>query len=249
MIGQIAKKEIHHNLYSIRFPALLVISAILFTLNGILAVTEPAQEIAKHKPSTTIMKISRQNDRLQFCARGTSADRVQRFLVKLGGSVVPRMRDDTNELPTGDRLGRYALPHADHMDWVFIIKIIFSLFAIIFTFDAICWEREQGTLTLMCANPISRSSVLLGKYLGACGTLLIPLIMGVIINLLIILAVGGILGSVSLQWGHWLRIGLLTLASMINISLFALLGLLVSAAVQRSSSSLLILLTLWLHWS
>jgi len=245
MIAQIARKEIHHNLYSIRFPALLVISTILFIFNGILVITEPVQEIPKLEPNTASVTLSRQHDRLQFCARGTSADRIQKMLVRLGGNITPAGLDDPTQLPTGDRLGRFALPHADHMDWTFIIKIVFSLFAIIFTFDAICWEREQGTLTLMCANPISRSSVLLGKYLGAVGTLLMPLMVGVIINLLVIVAAGGILGSVSLQAEHWLRIGLLTLASMMNISLFALLGLLVSAAAQRSSSSLLILLAFW----
>ncbi len=245
MIGQIAKKEIRNNLYSIRFPALLVISAILFILNAILAVTEPVQQIPKPNPSTTGVTVSRQNDRLQFCVRGTKSDRIRRVEVKLGGAIEPRTMDDPNRLPTGDRLGRFALPHADHIDWVFIIKIMFSLFAIIFTFDAICWEREQGTLTLMCANPVSRSSVLLGKYLGACVTLLIPLMMGVILNLLIILVAGSIAGTVSLQMAHWLRIGLLIIASILYISLFVLLGLLVSDALQRPSSSLLILLAFW----
>jgi ABC-type transport system involved in multi-copper enzyme maturation permease subunit len=245
MIGQIAKKEIHHNLYSIRFPALLVISAILFVLNGILTVTEPVQEIHKLIPSTVNVRVSRQYDRLQFCVRGASADRIQNTHVRIGGSIVPLTMDSPSQLPVGDRLGRFALPHADHIDWMFIIKMIFGLFAIIFTFDAICWEREHGTLTLMCANSISRSSVLLGKYLGTCGTLLIPLIVGVILNLLIILIMGGVTGVVSLQTEHWLRIGLLILASILYISLFILLGLLVSSVAQRSSSSLLILLSFW----
>lgn len=245
MIGQIAKKEIHHNLYSIRFPALLVISAILFILNGILAVTEPAQKMEKPVPNTARVTISRQHDKLQFCARGSSSDKIQKYLIRLGGNITPHDLDNPTRLPSGDQLGRFALPYSDHIDWIFIIKIVFSLFAIIFTFDAISWERERGTLTLMCANSVSRSSVLLGKYLGACGTLLIPLIVGIIINLLIIVGVGGILGSVSIQIDHWMRIGLLILASIINVSLFALLGLLVSAAVQRSSSSLLILLAFW----
>ncbi len=244
MIGQIAKKEIHHNLYSIRFPALLVISAVLFILNGIVAVTEPVQEVSSPRPNTVGVTISRQHDRLQFCARGNSADRIQSVSVRIGGTIAPRM-ERLSRLPVGERLVTFALPYADHIDWVFIIKIIFSLFAIIFTFDAVCWEREQGTLTLMCANPVSRSCILLGKYLGACFTLLVPLVMGIIINLLIVVIVGGILGNVSLQTEHWLRMGLLLLTSLVYISLFVLLGLLVSTAVRRPSSSLLILLTFW----
>jgi len=95
----------------------------------------------------------------------------------------------------------------------------------------------------MCSNPISRSSVLLGKYLGACGTLMIPLVVGIVINLLIILVVGGIAGTVSLQTEHWMRICLLVLTSIVYVSLFIFLGLLVSTVVRKSSSSLLILLS------
>jgi ABC-type transport system involved in multi-copper enzyme maturation permease subunit len=245
MIAQIAKKEVRHNLYTIRFPALLVISAILFILNGILAVTEPVQEEFRPDPSTTGLTIRREPDMLQFCARGTNADRIQMARVDLGGAIKPMTMDSPASLPSGDHLGDYALPHADRIDWMFIVKMIFSLFAIIFTFDAISGEREKGTLTLMCANSISRSSVLLGKYLGACGTLMIPLMLGVVINLLIILVVGAIAGTVSLQLSHFLRMGLLTLMSIVYISMFVLLGLLVSTSVRRSSTSLLILLAFW----
>ncbi len=245
MIGQVAKKEIHHNLYSIRFPALLVISAILFILNGILAVTEPEQEISRHMPSTVYATASRPYSRLQFCARGTGADRAQSVEIRIGGSIELQMMRDPSQLPGGDYLGRFALSYAGHIDWVFIIRMIFSLFAIIFTFDAICSERERGTLTLMCSNPISRSSVLLGKYLGACGTLMIPLAVGITLNLLVVLVAGGIAGTVSLQAEHWMRIGLLVLASIVYVSLFIFLGLLVSTVVRKSSSSLLILLSFW----
>ncbi len=245
MIVQIAKKEIRHNLYTIRFPALLVISAVLFAINGILAVTEPMEEKSKPGPSTTGVTIKREPDTLQFCVRGTNADRIRMARVDLGGAIKPMTMENPSSLPSGDHLGGFALPHADRIDWTFIIKMIFSLFAIIFTFDTICGEREQGTLTLMCANSISRSSVLLGKYLGVCGTLMIPLILGVLINLIIILIVGGIVGTVSLQLGHFLRIGLLILVSIIYISMFVLLGLLVSTAARRSAISLLILLSFW----
>lgn len=245
MIGRIARKEIQHNFYSIRFPALMVVSAVLFVLNAIIAVTEPVQEIPEPRRSTFSTNAIRQRNILQFCARDAGADRTQEVTIWIGGNISPRTwRQYTSyQLPIGDYLEEYALPYADRIDWVFIIKITFSLFAIIFTFDSVCGEREQGTLTLMCANSVSRSSVLLGKYLGALGTLLIPLMVGVILNLLII--VSGVLGTVSLQTEHWLRIGILIVASVVYVSLFIFLGLLVSTSVHRSSSTLLFLLAFW----
>lgn len=245
MIRQIAKKEIQHNLYSIRFSALMVISALLFILNGILAVTEPMKEITGPRPSMTRTRIYRQPGRLQFCIRDSSIDMVAGVLVIIGFHNQVIVSDSVNrrvQLPVGDTLARYALPLADDIDWMFIIKIIFSLFAIIFAFDAISRERSNGTLTLMCSNSVSRSSVLLGKYLGTCGTLLIPLMMGLALNLLIINVIGG---AISLQTEHWLRMGFLILASLVYISLFVLLGLLISAIAHRSSTSLLILLVIW----
>jgi len=244
MIGQIVKKEILHNLYSIRFPALLVIVVVLFVLNGILAITEPVQEVQKPGPNTIWLVVSRQHDTLQFCVRGTTADRIQNIRVFLGGDTSPAAMHRQDSLPAGDRLSRFALPHADRIDWAFIIKMVFSLFAIIFTFDAVCLEREQGTLCLMCSNPVSRSSILLGKYLGACGIIMIPLMVGIVINLVII-NIGMIGGAASLQTEHWLRLGLMAFSSMVYISLFILLGLLVSIATKRASSSLLILLSFW----
>lgn len=213
MILHIAKKEIHHNLYSIRFPALMVISAILFILNGILAVTEPLEEAPQPRPGTYFTRVYKQPGRLQFCVRDIDADRISAVTLIVERCLSFRMyKGSSVNFPTGERLTSYALPPVDNMDWMFIIKIVFSLFAIIFTFDAICWERANGTLTLMCSNSVSRSSVLLGKYLGACGTLLTPLVVGLILNLLIISIIGG---TVFLQTEHWSQMGLLVLASLV----------------------------------
>jgi len=244
MIIQIAKKEIHHNLYSIRFPALMVIVAILFILNGFLAVTEPVEEIPRSRPGTYWTRVYKQTGRLQFCVRDVDTDKIPAVLLRVDRRLwFDMMKGSSMRSPTGEHLAKYALPQVDDIDWMFIIKIVFSLFAIIFTFDAICWERANGTLTLMFSNPVSRSSVLLGKYLGACGTLLVPLVMGLILNLLIISAIGG---TASLQTEHWFQMGLLVLASIVYISLFVFLGLLISAFVNRPSTSLLILLMLWI---
>ena len=105
MILHIAKKEIHHNLYSIRFPALMVISAVLFILNGILAVTEPLEEAPQPRPGTYFTRVYRQPGRLQFCVRDVDADRISAVLLR----VEHRPWFDMNKgssvnFPTGERL-------------------------------------------------------------------------------------------------------------------------------------------------
>ena len=87
------------------------------------------------------------------------------------------------------------------IDWVFI-GILMSFFAILFTFDAIAGERARGTLSLMMSNTVSRGQVLFGKYIGAFVTLMVPLLISILMNLLII----HFSGNIPFASEHWLRI-------------------------------------------
>ena len=54
-----------------------------------------------------------------------------------------------------------------------------------------------------------------------------------------------LLGAVSLNGSDWTRIGLMVIVSFIYISLFIGLGLIVSSRTAHSSTSLLVLLVIW----
>ena len=126
------------------------------------------------------------------------------------------------------------------IDWVFI-GVFMSFFVILFTFDAIAGERARGTLSLMMSNPISRGQVLLAKYLGTFFTLIIPLLIGVLINLLIIY----LSGRIPFDSGSWLRIlGMIGLLAL-HISIFIFLGLFFSSRVSNAITSLVWLLLTW----
>jgi len=60
------------------------------------------------------------------------------------------------------------------IDLTFIVTILLSLIALLFSYDSICGEKEEGTLKLMLSNNVSRAKVLLGKTIGGTLTLLIP---------------------------------------------------------------------------
>lgn len=127
------------------------------------------------------------------------------------------------------------------LDWSFIIGMVMSFVAILFTFDAISGERERGTLELTLSNSVSRGVVLCGKFLGALLTVAIPLLIGMLLSLLIVV----LTGVVSLNADHWMRIGLMVAISLVYISVFIGLGLAVSSRARRSSTSLLVLLLIW----
>jgi len=134
-----------------------------------------------------------------------------------------------------------ALPAFSELDWSFAIGVALSLMALLLTYDAVSGERRDGTLRLAMANPVPRDVLLLGKFLAAMLTVSVPLVMGILISLLIPLSGGG------LDLGHddWLRLGLAVALSVVYVSVFISLGLLVSAGVRRPTTGLLGLLLLW----
>lgn len=126
------------------------------------------------------------------------------------------------------------------IDWVFI-GIFMSFFVILFTFDAIAGERLHGTLSLMMSNQISRGQVLLAKYLGAFFTLMVPLTIGILMNLLIIY----LSGNIPFDSSDCLRIlGMVGLFAL-HISIFIFLGLFFSSRVSNAITSLVWLLLTW----
>jgi ABC-type transport system involved in multi-copper enzyme maturation permease subunit len=127
------------------------------------------------------------------------------------------------------------------LDLTFIVKIVLSLFAILFTYDAIVGEKEKGTLKLTLSNRVPRDRLILGKVIGGFISLLIPLIIPLILSLLILL----VYPNISLAGQDWLRLLLMFLMFFLYLSVFFTLGLLVSARTNKSSTSFLVLLFIW----
>jgi ABC-type transport system involved in multi-copper enzyme maturation permease subunit len=127
------------------------------------------------------------------------------------------------------------------LDLQFIFQVVLSLFAILFTYDAICGEKERGTLALAFANPLARHAYLSGKLLGVVGALVIPLIVPLLLGALIFIAMG-----IPLSADQWIRLGMITGTGILYVGVFLTLGIAVSAMTSRSSYAFLVLLALWI---
>ncbi|HUU16747.1 MAG TPA: ABC transporter permease subunit [Sedimentisphaerales bacterium] len=127
------------------------------------------------------------------------------------------------------------------LDFLFIVTIIMSLLAMLFSHDAIAGDRQSGTLRLVISNSISRTTILFGKFIGGIASLIIPFILSLLAGVLYISI------SPAIQWdgSTWTEFALLTAASIIFITLFYLLGLMVSTFSRYSSTSILNCLFLW----
>jgi predicted small integral membrane protein len=93
----------------------------------------------------------------------------------------------------------------------------------------------------MMSFSLPRSDVLLGKYLGAWVTLMLPMAMACILSLLVV----GFAAHAHFAAPEIVRLGLLFLAYAVYLSLMLLVGLLISSFVQRSSVGLVFATFVW----
>jgi len=168
---------------------------------------------------------------LGFIAEGRDKDLPNVFAVNAFELEGPQMK----------LRGNYTLWRFDQLDWAFIVGFILSFGALVLIYDSISGERESGTLRLCLSNSVSRSTLLLGKYVGAMLTMAIPLIAGICMSLIII----SIFGIVPFTSAYWLRVGIIVLLSVLYISAFVMLGLFISSLTKNSAVSLVLLLLIW----
>ena len=127
-------------------------------------------------------------------------------------------------------------------DLMFVVRTILSLFAILFSYDAISGERERGTLKLMLANSVPRDTIILGKAVGLFICLVVPLIIPLLIGVLMIM----FSPDIAISGEMWVRLLGIMLTFFFYLACFFALGLLVSACTHRASASFMILLFIWI---
>jgi ABC-type transport system involved in multi-copper enzyme maturation permease subunit len=127
------------------------------------------------------------------------------------------------------------------IDLTFILAILMSLAALIFSYDAVSGEKEDGTLKLMLANGVPRAKILLAKMAGGLAALEIPFLASLAVGLILLLL------NPRIAWkrSDWGALGLILAGGLIYIGVFFGLGLLVSARHASAASSILTCLFLW----
>ncbi|MFA8344290.1 MAG: ABC transporter permease [Rhodothermaceae bacterium] len=130
-----------------------------------------------------------------------------------------------------------------NFDFSFIVTIVFSLLAILYTYNSINGEREEGTLKLLFANSIPKAQYILAKITGIWLGLIIPVILIILISLLLI-----ILNKVPVSGQEWILIISHLVLSILYFTFFIILGVLFSARTKKSSISFLLLLVFWISF-
>ncbi len=128
------------------------------------------------------------------------------------------------------------------IDLVVVFQVVLSLLALLFAYDAIAGEHEKGTLRLIMTTSASRGKILLAKYIGAMATLVAPLTISLILTQILISGSG----SIVLSGDDWIRISGFYLTSIIYLSVFYLMGLLISATTRRTATALMSCMFAWM---
>ena len=250
MIRQIVYREILENLVSFRFVLSLLLAVLLFGAGGFVFAAQHSHALRDHWRDTNENLSSLSKETEQLCAIAVHDQTVYRRpkLLSLCAEGFEEYFPDSfgfnafsMHLPVFRSRGDFNAGRSNNMDWVFIISMILSFIALVFTYDSICGERESGTLRLILSGAIPRHAILLGKYAGAMLTLGIPLLVGVFVNLLIVIASKDVMVSPD----DWARILAIVLLSFLYLSVFVLLGMLVSSQTSHSANSMVILLLAW----
>ena len=159
---------------------------------------------------------------------------------RLGTDFPISIETETTEAE-GQNRGNEYLAIFSEVDLTVIVAVILGLVAVLFTFDALCGEREAGMLKLVMSYPLSRSQFLLGKYLGAWLALMIPATLACMLSLMVM----EFTAQVHFGSQEIVRIALIFALFALYLSSMLLAGLVVSSLTQRSSVALVFSTFAW----
>lgn len=250
MLRDIITKEIQDTIMSPRFVFTFLLCTILILLSVYTGINNFLADQKEYSASVALNRknLESQPNYLTLAGTGTKINKKPQVLSTIVSGVQEAVGRVANvniaydpSLVESKYSSNPVFAIFGALDLSFIVKIVLSLFAILFTYDAIVGEKERGTLKLALSNRIPRDRLILGKAIGGFISLLIPLIIPLVLGLLILL----IYPNITIPGGDWGRIGLICLMFLLYLSVFFTLGLFISTRTARSSTSFLILLFIW----
>jgi ABC-type transport system involved in multi-copper enzyme maturation permease subunit len=250
MLRDIIKKEILDNITSPKFVFTFLLCTILILLSVYTGVANYASEKKEYTAAVALNKknLESQPNYSSLAGIGIKINKAPQPL----GTVVTGVEQDVGRVAPVNIAADPNLVESKYgsnpvfavfgaLDLMFIVKIVLSLFAILFTYDAIVGEKERGTLKLALSNDVPRDRLILGKAIGGYISLLMPLLVPLLLSLIILV----VAPNLALSGQDWVRLLLIFLMFFLYLSVFFSLGLFVSARTTRSSTSFLVLLFAW----
>jgi len=250
MLRHVIEKELKDCLYGYRSLLVFVLSAVLF----LVAIYTGAREYQAELKEYRLAQATQQ----QNLAEETNLYAISNFgfnLVKppaVLGILVSGVEPHT---PRVYNLALYTLPQPHGsaasenpivavfgaLDVSFIVQVVLGLAALLFTFSAICGEKELGTLKLQLASALPKDILLLGKLVGNLLGLLVPVAVAFLLAGVLLVN----FEAVSLNGEELCRVLLLGIDFGLYLVVLFALGLCISTLTTRSTTAFALCLVGW----
>ena len=257
MLRKLIEKELAHHLLDRRFLVISGLCLVLAALSAYVGVTNYAIELREYGAVSESGRRAFQENSLDkgrlmdLVYRGYRSSRRPEVLGSvvygLSGSLGREVRLHYQGFPALVTSAFEADPIRllfDVLDFSLMVNLIFSLCALVFVYDAICGEKEAGTLGLLVSFPVSRATLALAKVAGSCLAVFAPFVVG----FFLVAAVLALTPDISLNWDDWARVLALMATFGLYLLVFSAFGLLVSALFHRRVTAFLVLAALWAVW-
>lgn len=249
MLLLLIRKELLDHLLSLRFTMACIICPVV-VLSSVFVLTRDYRDAALDFRTNRIMHA----DRLaalefphQLTGDGVMVDKPlnpmkvffngvgerQTATVRISAVAAPEMQASFEKNPVG-----LLFPI---MDLTFVAGIIMSLLAIAFSYDAFSGEKDLGTLKVVLSYSVPRDLLLLSKWIGGYLALVAPFLLSVVLGLLVTL----LFPEIDLREADWLSLAPSLAGALVYLSTIYALGLLVSARTSLPSTSITVLLLVW----
>ncbi len=232
----IVGKEMRQNLFSYKFSIITILTTILILVSIFIMYRDYCQarenyEILRSKSDEVAAVIP--PTPLGIFAKGLDENLCRSYERGFGGgiNVGSKKQKSLNNL-----FKLFTAP-----DLLYVIKVILSLCAMLFAFDIVSGEKETGTLRQSLSNSLKRPILIIGKWIGGFASFILPFFIAVLLGTAFVT----LKPIVDMSPQNWAKLGLFLLSSVIYLSVFFSLGLLISCLTHQSSSSLVISLFVW----
>lgn len=249
MLGSIIEKELKGILQSPKFFATFAVCSLLMLLSVFIGVKEYNAQVEQYENALSLnnqqlaestswrslsFKAYRKPEPMQIFVSGLSNDIGRWSSINQMSSVKLY-----NSIYSDDPIFSVFR----FIDFAFIVQVVLSLFAILFTYDAISGERESGTLKLVFSNAVRRTQYIIAKCIGSWIGLVVPIMIPILLSVLLVIIMG-----VSLTAGDWLKLGILIGLSLLLFTFFIVFGVFISSMTRHSNISFLIALVCWVFF-
>ncbi len=250
MLLTLIRKEMMHHILSVRFVALLVMCLLLVPLTLSINYRNYRQSLIDYQEAVKLVNIEETtvNPKLPL----EPEQEVSKLILKptplsvFANGLADSLPSYLGMTRNGITQGAPALVSSlsqlfGYLDFLFVVGTVFSLLALLFTFDAVAGEREAGTLRITLANALPRDLFLWSKLIGGYVVFVVPFLVSLLFGLLILVWQGFPLGEPEI----FPRMFSITLVSLLYIGVFFAIGTVISTYLDNSKTALIVAFTVW----